>query len=169
MKFPKSILIGLIAGLIFSGAWYAMARSMGFYNVDVYVYRNYLTFGLIILGVVLCVLLEKRSRGGFLEFKQALKTGMLYSLVLALCIAIFNYVYYNFISPDTIDYFLSEAKNAMIADKVKPEDFPKYLDAARANYGSFRLMPPVLFWGLVISLLSGAIFQKKDPNAISAN
>jgi hypothetical protein len=58
----------------------------------------------------------------------------------------------------------------MMADnKVKPEDYSKYLDSVKENYGSLRLIPPILFWGLIISLLTGAILQKKNPHAFSAN
>lgn len=169
MKLPISLTIGLVAGLIFSVTWYAMAKSMGFYAVNVYLYRNYLAFGLIFLGVFLSIFLTKRRGNGFLQFKDALRTGMFFSIVFAVVIALFNYVYYTFITPDTIDYFLSEAKRQMTEDKVKPEDFQKYLDSVRANYGSFRLVPPVLFWGLIISLLSGALLQKKPPATFSAN
>ena len=169
MKLPISVTAGVLAGIIFSATWYAMARSMGFYEVNVYVYRNYLTFLLIFLGVLSSILIVKRNNKGFLEFKEALKTGMLFSLVFAIIIAIFNYTYYAFITPDTIDYFLSEAKNQMTADKIKPEDFPRYLDSIRANYGSLRLIPPILFWGLVLSLIAGAILKKKDPFVFSEN
>lgn len=143
---------------------------MGFYTVDVYVYRNFLVFGLIIFGVFLSVFITKRKNNGFIEFKEALKTGMLYCIILGVIVATFNHIYYKYITPDTIDYFLSEAKKAMIEDKkIKPEDYSVYLDSARENYGSLRLVPPVLFWGLVISLLSGAILQKKNPHTFSAN
>jgi hypothetical protein len=169
MRLPISLTIGLVAGLIFSASWYAMAKSMGFYSVEVYLYRNYLAFVLIFLGVLLSVFLTKRKGKGFLQFKDALRTGMIFSVVFAVTIALFNYVYYTFITPDTIDYFLSEAKKQMTEDKVKPEDFPKFLDSVRSNYGSFRLVPPVLFWGLIISLLSGALLQKKNPVTFSEN
>jgi hypothetical protein len=169
MKFPLSVTIGLIAGAVFSATWYGMAKSMGFYNVNVYVYRNYLTFLLILLCVFSTVLLEKRKGKGFLEFKKALQAGMTFSLVFAVFIALFNYVYYTFITPDTVDYFMSEAKNQMTADKIKPEDMPKYLESVKGNYGSFRLIPPVLFWGLIISLMAGALFSKKNPYEFGEN
>ncbi|MDF2436615.1 MAG: hypothetical protein K0Q95_991 [Bacteroidota bacterium] len=169
MKLSISITAGVIAGIILSATWYAMAKSMGFYEVKVYVYRNYLTFLLILIGVVSCILLTKRQNNGYLEFKEALKTGMLFSLVFAVIIACFNFLYYSVITPDTIDYFLSEAKNQMIADKIKEADFPKYLDRVRANYGSFRLIPPVLFWGLILSLITGALAKKKEPFVFGEN
>jgi hypothetical protein len=170
MKFPISITLGIIAGLIFSATWYLMARSMGFYSINVYLYRNFLAFGLIIAGVFLSIFIIKRKNNGFIEFKEALKTGMLYCIILGVIVAIFNHIYYKYITPDTIDYFLSEAKKAMMEDnKIKPEDYPKYLDSVKENYGSLRLIPPILFWGLIISLLSGALLQKKNPHTFSAN
>jgi hypothetical protein len=169
MKLPISITAGVLAGIIFSVTWYAMAKAMGFYAVNVYLYRNYLTFVLIFSGVVSTILITKKKNNGFLEFKEALKVGMLFSLVFAVVIACFNYVYYTFITPDTIDYFMSEAKNQMVADKVKESDFPKYMESIRANYGSFRLIPPVLFWGLIISLITGALAKKKEPFVFGEN
>lgn len=170
MKFPISITLGIIAGLIFSVSWYMMAGSMGFNNINVYLYRNFIAFGLIIIGVSLSILLVKMRNKGFIEFKEALKTGMLYCIILSIIVAAFNYIYYKYITPDTIEYFLSEARKAMPTDKnLKPEDYPKYLESVRENYGSLRLIPPVLFWGLIISLLSGAIFQKKNPHTFSVN
>jgi hypothetical protein len=170
MKFPISMTLGAIAGVIFSITWFLMAKSMGFYSINVYIYRNIITFGLIVLGVFLSVFLVKRQNLGFIEFKEALKNGMWYCIVFGVIVAIFNHIYYKYITPDTIDYFLSEAKKAMLEDtKLKPEDYPKYMDSVRENYGSLRLIPPILFWGLIISLLSGAILQKKNPHSFSAN
>lgn len=57
--------------------------------------------------------------------------------------------------------FLSEAKKAAIAHHIKDADIPKILESERNTFSSFKLIPPVLFWGLIISLLSGAILQKK--------
>ncbi|MCW3085439.1 MAG: hypothetical protein JWP12_2805 [Bacteroidetes bacterium] len=170
MKASKIISIGAAAGIIFSMTWYLMARTMGFYSVNVYVYRNILAFALIIIGVILSIFLTKRGNGGLLEFKEAMKAGMLYSLILASIVALFNYFYYTFITPDTIDYFLNEAKTVVMADKkILPADYPQYLDAVRANYGSFRLIPPILFWGLIVSLITGALLNKKPPHTFSEN
>jgi len=169
MKIPLPIIIGIIAGLINSIAWYAFANKLGFYTVEVYIYRNYMTLALLILGVIVSIYLKKRKNGGLLEFKDALKTGLLYSIILAVILALFNYIYYTVITPDTIDYFLSEAKKSLIAHKIASQDIPKYLEAERANFSSFKLVPPILFFGLISSLLAGLAMQKKNSNTISAN
>ena len=162
MKARTSIIIGVAAGLLFSIIWLLMAKSMGYYEVKVYLYRNIIIFPIIIFGVFFSAFLARRQNGGLLEFKEALKAGMLFALVFSTVVALFNYCYYHFITPDTVDYFVSEAKKDIMADKrYKPEELPKQLEGVRANYDSFRLVPPVLFWGLIISLLSGLLLQKK--------
>lgn len=169
MKLTSNVTLGIAAGSINCIAWYAFAKKLGFYAVEVYVYRNYITFALLISGVFLSVYLKKKNDKGFLEFKEAVKTGLLYSVVLAVILALFNYIYYSVITPDTIDYFLSEAKKAMIAHQIKTEDIPKYLESERGNFSSYKLIPPILFFGLISSLLAGLIMQKKNPNTFSAN
>lgn len=162
-KINLSIQFAIVAGLLNCIAWYALAKNMGFYEIKVYVYRNYLTILLLFLGIFLSTFFTKRANSGFLDFKKAVKDGLLFSFVLAVIIAIFNYLYYNVITPDTIDFFLSEAKKFMLQypDKYKAEDIPKYLEGERGNFSSLKLIPPILFFGLIISLLAAALFQKK--------
>ncbi len=173
MKISISVKLGVAAGLINCIAWYGFAKSLSFYAVEVYVYRNYVTLALLVIGVFLSVFLKKRNDGGFMEFKNAIKTGLIYSLVLAVILAIFNYIYYYVITPDTIDYFLSEAKKSMLEmaaqNKIKATDIPKYLEGERSNFSSFKLIPPILFFGIISSLLAGGIFHKKDPLKLNEN
>ena len=170
MRFPISVALGLIAGIILSIGWYAMANSIGFYSVQVFINVYILKLCLIIAGVFASVFIVKRRNNGFLEFKTALQTGMLYCLVFAVIAAIFNYIYYTYITPDTIDFFVAEAKRyAESQGKIEGEKLTKFLDAERRGFGSFAVIPPVLFWGLIASLIAGLIFQKKDPHAFSAN
>jgi hypothetical protein len=117
----------------------------------------------LVIGIFVSVFFTRKNNNGYIEFKNALKAGMVFSLMVAIILAIFNYIYYTYITPDTIDYFLSEAKKAAIAHHAKPEEMKLFLDAARENLGSFRLIPPLLFYGLIISLLAGAVMQKRDP------
>jgi hypothetical protein len=171
MKLHISIILGLIAGLIFSVAWYLLARSIGFYSVSVYIYTYFVKLGLILIGVFLSVLLVKRKNAGFLEFKTALQTGMIYAVVFAVVVALFNFIYYRYISPDTLDYFVSEArKHGETVLKLKDADLTKFMDAERTRLDSFTvIILPILFWGLIISLLAGAILQKKKAVLIHEN
>jgi hypothetical protein len=54
-----------------------LLKSIGFYEIDVYKYRNYVTLGVLITGIFLAVFLAKRKADGFIEFKDTVKTGLL--------------------------------------------------------------------------------------------
>lgn len=163
MKIGINVKLGVIAGLIICIAWYLFAKSLGFYSVEVYIYRNYVTLAVLILGIFLTVFLTRKSKNGFLEFSQGLRSGVLYSLTIALIVMIFNYVYFKIITPDTIDFFISEAKNSDFAKKLTETELNEFLIAERSTFSSWKLVPPILFFGLISSLLASAIFQKKNP------
>jgi hypothetical protein len=164
MKINTTIKLSVVFGIISCIAWYLLAKNLGFYTVSVYLYRFFFILGFLLIGIFISVFFEKRKNNGFIEFKQALRTGMLYAIVFAVVVAVFNYFYHTFITPDTIDYFLSEAKKAAIAHHIKESEIPAILESERKTFSSFRLVPPILFWGLIASLLAGAVLQKNDPN-----
>lgn len=163
MKIALSIKLGIIAGVINCIAWYSFAKSLGFYSIEVYIYRNYVTLAVLILGIFLTVFLTRKSKNGFLEFSEGLKSGVLFSLILALILGIFNYLYFKFITPDTIDFFLSEAKNSDFAKKLSETELNEFLVAERSTFSSWKLVPPILFFGLISSLIASAIFRRKNP------
>ena len=169
IKIGLNIKLGLLLGSLNCLMWYILAVTKGFYVIEVYIYRNYITFAMLVSGVILSIYFLKRKNQGFLDFKEAIKTGLIYTFVFALILSIFNYIYYHYISPDTIDFFLSEAKNKLIENKVKPQDIPFYLNSERNNFSSLKLLPPVLFFGLISSLITGALLRKSDPHKFSAN
>ena len=169
MKIGISIKFGVAAGLINCIAWYYIAHSFNYYSFHVEQYRYYVTLLLLLTGIPASIYFERRFRSGFIDFKDALKTGVLYSIILSLIIAIFNYAYYKFIVPDAIDYFVSEAKKSMVAGKIKEEDVPKNLELVISYFGSFRVFMSTLIIGLLMSLAASAMLRRKDPQAFQAN
>ena len=164
MRLPINVKIGFLFGIINFIVWYAVAKKLGFYEVDVYVIKNFSTLFILAVGVFLSTYLVRKQNDGFLTFKNALKTGILYSLIIGVTLAIFNYIYYNVITPDTIEFFVSEAKKYHEAHNVKGVELQQFMDAERSHFNSFRVIPPVLFYGLILSLLAGVVFQRKDPS-----
>jgi hypothetical protein len=165
MKSSLNIKFGIGAGLINCIGWYLLSRSMTYYEVaSIDLYRLLFTIFLLITGIFLSVFFERKSNNGFLEFKYAFKTGILYAMLLALLLAIFNYVYYKFIAPDAIEYYVSDQKKLIqVSTKIKPEDLPKFEEAVRSYFSSFRMFMSTVIMGVIISLVAAGILQKKAP------
>jgi uncharacterized membrane protein YhdT len=165
MKSSFNIIAGIIAGIINCIAWYALSRHFTYYNVaSVDAYRQAITVSLILMGVFLVVFFKRKEYNGFLQFKEGFKTGVLYTLMLGVCLAVFNYVYYKFIAPDAIEYYLSEQKKLLVATvKVKPEDLPKFEEMVRNAFSSFKMLMQTVLIGVIISLIAAGILQKKAP------
>ena len=169
MKINLGIKLGLAAGIINCIAWYAIANSLGYYSFAIEQYRYYTTLLLLLIGIAISIYFERKNKGGFIEFKEAAKCGILYSLALSLILAVFNYIYYSFIIPDAVDYFVSEARKSMIAGKVKEENIIKSLETVESYFGFFRMFMSTLIMGVILSLIGSAILRKKNPHPFSEN
>jgi hypothetical protein len=161
MKITLNVKLAVAAGLINCIAWYAFAKSLGYYSLNIEQYRYYVTLFLLFSGIFMSVLFERKSSGGFIDFKDAVKCGILYTIVLGIILAIFNFIYYKYIAVDAIDYFVSDARKLMEADKLKAEDITLNLDRIRSYFGSFRMFMSTLIMGTLVSLLAGAVLRKK--------
>lgn len=169
MKISLSVKFGIVAGLINCAAWYMIAQSLNFYSIKIEQYRYYATLALLLIGIPLSIYFARKSNNGFIEFRDALKAGVLYSLLLSALIAIFNYIYYKFLVPDAIDFFVSEAKKSMVLAKVKEQDIPKNVEFVVSYFSSFRVLMSTFMIGLLMSLGASAIFRKKNPQAFQEN
>jgi hypothetical protein len=161
MKISLNVKLGIAAGLINCIAWYTFAKSLGYYSLNIEQYRYYVTLFLLFAGIFTSVFFERKSNAGYIDFKDAVKCGVLYTIVLALCLAVFNSIYYRFIAVDAIDYFVNDAKKLMEADKLKAEDITLNLDRIKSYFGSFRMFMSTVIMGVIISLLAGAVLRKK--------
>ncbi len=166
MKLNNTVTLGLVAGILHSVIWYFTAVNIGVYTEEAYLYRLMLMAGLVFVGVPIVIYLERNNNGNSLEFKAGLKTGLLYAVVFASVMAFFNYVYHQILSPDTVDYFVSEIKKKAISDGRSEEEIQKMVDWQRSNFASYRVFPPVIFSSLIASLLFAGILQKKPTKSV---
>ncbi len=169
MKIGINIKLAIIAGIINCIAWFAFSKSLGYYSISIEQYRYYVTLFLLLSGIFISVFIERKKNEGAIEFKDALKTGILYAITLGLMLAIFNYIYYKYMAVDAIDYFIGEARKLMEAEKLKEKEILAYLDTLKSYFGSFRMFMSTLIMGVIISLLLGAILRKKKSNTQTGN
>ena len=163
MKLPLNVKLGIAAGLLNCLAWFIFSKIFGYYTVSVDQYRYYVTLLFLLIGIFISVYYERKNGGGYIEFRDALKSGFLYTLVLGAFLGIFNFIYYKFIAVDAVDFFLSEARKKMQEGNVKEEDIGKNLEVIKSYFGSFRMLMSTVIMGVIMSLLASSIFRKKKP------
>ena len=170
MKINLGIKLGIVAGIINCVAWYVIAKSLGYYSLNIGQYLYFTTLLLLLFGIAVSIYFERKNKGGFIDFKEAAKSGLLYSLVLSLILAGFNYVYYKFIIPDAISFFVSEEKNAWLAHNKTLEETNKYLaEYYIPSYGPFHILMTTLILGIILSLIISAVLRRKNPHPFSEN
>lgn len=163
MKIELHVKLAIAAALICCGISFYISNSLGYYSLSIYGYKFYVSIALLLIGIFLSILLKRKSEE-FISFKNALKTGAFFSLIYALIIALYNFLYHKFIAPDVIDFFVSEERKAWLANKRTLEEVNKYLlEYYIPSFGSFHVFMTTLIWGILLSLLFSAILRKKAP------
>ncbi|MGB5498613.1 MAG: DUF4199 domain-containing protein [Maribacter sp.] len=94
-----------------------------------------------------------KENNGKLSFGKGMMIGILISVITAMGIAIADLIYTTAINPD----FLEEYKADMVAQGYKGE-IPDY----SSGFMAFIMFMTVLIIGLIISLLSSIILQRKN-------
>jgi hypothetical protein len=170
MKIGFNIKLAVIAGIVNCLAWLGYSKTMGYYSLNIYNYRFFTTILLVIIGVFVSIYFERKAQGGFIQFKIALKTGVVYSLVLGVILSLFNFIYHKLIVPDAIEFFVSEERKAWLAHGKTLEDVNKYLvEYYIPTFGPFHILMTTIMWGIMFSLFASAIFRKKNPHTFSEN
>jgi hypothetical protein len=111
----------------------------------------------------------KNDNGGFLSVGEAIKVGLAISLISGIIYAIYSYIFVTVIEPDFVNQMLVFTEEKMIEDN--PEMTEAQLNMAMDMTEKF--MSPMmmtafaiigsLFFGFIISLISGMILKQKRP------
>ena len=165
----KSIIInyGIILGSI------SVLFQLMLFFLDMH-YKNDSTAGIVSLIIMIVVLLYsfisyKKINGGYLLLSEALKIGLGVSLVSALISIIYTQILINFLDPETMRKSLDLTMDTMRSEN--PEIPQEALDTARSiqeKMSSPLIFSAVqiifsLFFGFIISLISGLIVKKSRP------
>ncbi len=125
---------------------------------------------LIMIGVIVYGLKAyKNESGGFMNLGEALKVGLAISLIAGIIGAIYNYIFVTVIEPDFVNQMLEMTQENMI--EQNPEMTESQMEMAMGL--SEKFMSPgimsamsiiaTLFFGFIISLISGLIMKQNRP------
>ncbi len=124
---------------------------------------------IMILFVVYGIKAFKKDNGGFLSLGEAIKVGLAISLIAGILGVVYNYIFMNFIEPDTINQMLEMTREQML--EQNPDMPEEQMEMAMGI--TEKMMSPVimaamgiifsLFLGFIISLITGAVIKQKRP------
>ncbi|MEZ4875779.1 MAG: DUF4199 domain-containing protein [Flavobacteriaceae bacterium] len=163
--------IALTYGLLLGLA--SIALSVVTYVMGVHLERPWWVsvLGLIIMVAFIALGLKafKGDNGGFLSVGEALKVGLAISVIAGILGAIYNYLFVAVIEPDFVSQMLEVTRNQMI--EKNPEMTEEQMNMALGMTEKF-MSPGImsamsiivtLFFGFIISLISGLIMKQNRP------
>lgn len=166
--FAPSLNFGLLMGVIM------IALSFVFYLMGPQAAKigGYIGY-LVQIGILVFAMLQyrKMQEGEFLSYGNALGLGVLTSLVAGVLVAIYTFVFFQYIAPGEIERLLLEAENAMIA--ANPNMTDEQIDMG-LKITTWMLNPIAMvfmaiigtvFSGTIFSLIIAAFVKRNNPDA----
>jgi len=125
---------------------------------------------IVMVGVIVYGLKHfKNENEGFLSISDALKVGLAISIIAGIVGALYNYIFVTVIEPDFVTQMLDMTRDQMV--EQNPEMTQEQMDMAMGI--SEKMMQPsimsaigiiaTLFFGFIISLISGLILKVNRP------
>ena len=161
--------------LNYGGIWgiLTIALSVIAYVTDNYLERpTWLTISgaAIMLGIIVYGLKAfKLENEGYLSISESLKTGLAISLIAAIIVTLYNYIFTTFIEPDFVNQSIEIAREQMMTQN--PDMTQEQMDMAMGI--TEKMMTPTimaamgiiftLFLGFIVSLISGLFMKENRP------
>ncbi len=110
----------------------------------------------------------KEQLGGFMTFGEGFMTGFKYTIITAVLIALFMYLYWTILSPQVYRQ-LMDASKAKLEEKgnLTDDQINTALSYTTAGLMSVIILISSLVMGTIISLIGAAIFKKDRPSFLA--
>ncbi|MBF9237128.1 DUF4199 domain-containing protein [Hymenobacter sp. BT683] len=117
---------------------------------------RFVTFLVLIVGIVLAMRHFKEHNYGFMSFGQGLGIGTMISAVVGALSAVFTYVYLNIIDTDAVGRMMEKARADMEAKGGLSDE---QIDQGMAMAGKFMNGPMMVVIVLVTSIITGVLLS----------
>lgn len=158
---------GIIQGLLM------VVFAVILYALDMQFQAGILSFVIsLAISIAILVLAYKQFKSvneGFMSLGEAIKIGMGIALIAALISVIYQFVYQQFIDPDYIERLIEYQQQQMVENnpEMTQEQVQMANDMTRKFSGvwttSAIILIAGLFFGLIYSLIVGAVMKKERP------
>ncbi len=164
--FPTAIRFGVIGGLV-SIVWILVKNMSGLATSSLAGIIDFVIYGFVIYSTIKGV---RDLQGDHISLRKAIGVGVIACAILGLISGFFNYIYYNFIDPSAVDEIVAYTVEMMEGFGMEEDVLEATAQSAREGFTLVRqtlggLGGGTLF-GLVGSLIGGAIMKKDPPNLV---
>ena len=163
----------LSSGIILGIVLVIFGLLMYFLDVDRQSKIMWLSYVILFVGLYMSIVsYRKKLPGELMTYGQAFLSGFLTGLFASVLVAIFTYIYVEYIDTTLIDKVLAEAEEKILAREpnISDEDLDRALSLTRkfTNPGVMSFFS--LFGNVVLSTLFSliiAIFAKREDNSLA--
>jgi hypothetical protein len=159
-------------GLYTSAGFILVSMLFYAFDVDRTGWINYLTFIILIIGIVIGTRVYRdKFSGGFLSYGRCLGSGVIISVIVGIIMSIFTYLFYQYFDPSELQKIIEAAEQNMVDKGMTDEQIDQAMVFSKKFMSplgmSVSLIFGMAFWGSVFSLII-AIFLKKNDDSFNA-
>lgn len=159
----SSVNYGLIAGVLMI-AFSLILWLLGMMENKFLVYINYLILAFIMF--LAATNWRDKFNGGWMSYGEAFKTGFFVTLIAAVLLILYNYVFFNFIDPEFLAGQMLKTEDAIL--EANPNISDSDLETALEMSAKFTSATMLTIFGFIFTVIFGtiislivAIFSKK--------
>ena len=173
----STLKIGLVTGMIsiiwLYGSFTLFTWLSGKYGWDIQVSTirgigGLLSIPVQAIGIYLAMQNVKQISGS-LTYGQALKTGLIVAVTIAVTVAIFSFLYTTVINPGYTEFMVHDAQKAMIAKGESQQDIGQASVAVRREFSAgmqvMQALAGQFVTGTIMSLIIGLFIKTKKRSS----
>jgi hypothetical protein len=111
---------------------------------------------LLFIGVLIAIRSSKqRFRGRKFSYFMALQSGLTVSIIVAIVVSFFSFIYLYFLNPSFTEDMVTEAKNSLQASGVSSEEIAKKIAHVKNEFS----LPALIIAPLIVQTVAGSVFS----------
>ena len=129
---------------------------------------------LITIGGIFFGIKERRDKSNFghINFKEAFKTGITITFIIAVLIVLFTYAYYEYINPGYVNFLAAETEKSLLQDNASREEITAAVTIIRYQFSlNVQLIQQLLFiliGGTVITTVVSILLKRNRRNKLKS-
>ena len=170
-KNPSAFSSSFSPGVIIGAVLIVFSLLMYLLDVDRESPVNYISYLFLAIGLWWAIdAYRKKMEGGFITYGRAFSMGFYVGLVASVLVAVYLYIYVQFINPGMIEEILLKAEDDMLTQNPNMTD--EQLDQARGWVEKFTSPTMITIMGFIMNVVAStilsliiAIFAKRENKA----